>query len=174
MKDDDLNLFRQSVSVDKQIKFDGIKPARGKAVIKPNDASTQELQIIDDMFSEDFEAASLETGDELHFFQPGVSKADFRKLRKGLIKIQRELDLHGMTVTMARENLANFLFQCKFEDIRCIRIIHGKGRGSKNGQPVIKNKVNNWLRQRNEVLAFCSARQNDGGTGAVYVLLRKA
>lgn len=174
MKDDDLDLFRQSISVDKKIKFDGIKPARGKAPAKPKDDFVEEQQIIDEMFSEKFEAADLEMGDELHFFRPGVSKADFRKLRKGLVKIQRELDLHGMTVTMAREGLANFLFQCEFEGIRYVRIIHGKGRGSRDGQPVIKNKVNNWLRQRDEILAFCSARQNDGGTGAVYVLLRKS
>jgi DNA-nicking Smr family endonuclease len=56
----------------------------------------------------------------------------------------------------------------------CIRIIHGKGKRSRNNKgPVIKTKVNHWLRQRDDVLAFCSARPIDGGTGAIYVLLRR-
>ena len=69
--------------------------------------------------------------------------------------------------------LAAFLDRCGHRGARCVHIIHGKGHGSSNQGPVLKNKVNAWLRQREEVLAFCSAQPKDGGTGAVYVLLRR-
>jgi len=174
MSDDDLDLFRRSIIVDKKIKFNGIKPTRKKLPAVPDRQKNDEKEIVDEMFSEGFEPADLETGDELLFYRPGVSRADLKKLRKGQFVIQGELDLHGMTVKMARENLAHYLLRCKQTNRRCVKIIHGKGRGSIQGQPVIKNKVNLWLRQRDEVLAFCSARQNDGGTGAIYLLLRRS
>ena len=176
MSKDDSDLFRQFVDVDKKLEFDGIKPVRKKLSTQ----SRQQIedddrdQEIDEMFSEEYEPARIERGDELLFFRPGVSRADLKKLKKGLINIQGELDLHGLTVTMAREQLANYLHHCRQSGKRCVRIIHGKGRGSAQGKPVIKNKVNIWLRQRDEVLAFCSARLNDGGTGALYLLLKKS
>ena len=174
MSKDDSDLFRRSVDVDKTLKFDGIKPDRQKPPAIPKQRINDEKQVIKEMFSEEYEPAELETGDELFFFRPGVSRAVFKKLRKGQISLQGELDLHGMTVAMAREELAQYLHLCMRTGKRCVRIIHGKGRGSLHGQPVIKNKVNIWLRQRDEVLAFCSARQVDGGTGAIYVLLKKS
>ncbi len=176
MSEDDHNLFRRSINVDKKIKFDGIKPVRKKLSTKPNQQIKDEEhdRTIYEMFSEEYEPADIERGDELLFSQPGVSRADLKRLKKGLISIQGELDLHGLTVTMAREQLANYLHHCRQSGKRCVRIIHGKGRGSAQGKPVIKNKVNIWLRQRDEVLAFCSARQNDGGTGAIYLLLKKS
>jgi len=78
-----------------------------------------------------------------------------------------------MTVDVARKSLSSFLATCGALDNRCIKIIHGKGRGSKGKQPVLKNRLNYWLQQRDDILAFCSARPVDGGTGAVYVLLKK-
>jgi len=176
MSKDDSDLFRQFVDVDKKLKFDGVKPVRKKLSTKPDQQIKDEEhdRVIDDMFSEEYEPADIERGDELFFSRPGVSRADLRKLKKGLINIQGELDLHGLTVAIAREQLASYLHHCQQTGKRCVRIIHGKGRGSVQGKPVIKNKVNIWLRQRDEVLAFCSARQNDGGTGAIYLLLKKA
>jgi DNA-nicking Smr family endonuclease len=78
-----------------------------------------------------------------------------------------------MNVPMARYALAGFLEKCERNNIRSVRIIHGKGRGSYHKEPVLKGKVNTWLQQREDVLAFCSARSADGGTGAVYVLLKQ-
>ncbi len=173
-KTQDLDLFQQSVSIDKKLKFDGIKPVRKKLETTIKNSEEHENNVVDNMFSEDYEPAVLETGDELFFYRPGVSKAVFRKFRKGQFNIQSELDLHGMTVSMAREELANFLRYCHKTGKRYVRIIHGKGRGSVQGQPVIKNKVNIWLQQRDEILAFCSARPADGGTGAIYVLIKKS
>lgn len=134
-----------------------------------------EQQVLVDALSDpwDWETA-LSTGEELVFSRPGVPTAALRKLRRGGWVIQGELDLHGHTGDEARIALAAFLNRCMLEDRRCVRIIHGKGHGSKNRLPVLKNKVRHWLTQREDVLAFCQARTVDGGAGAVIVLLRSS
>jgi DNA-nicking Smr family endonuclease len=124
------------------------------------------------MLSDSLDPAEVETGEELLFARPGLQHGVLRKLRRGQYSHGAELDLHGMTVVIARQALALFLSECQHDGIRNVRIIHGKGNGSLRQQPILKSKVNHWLRQRNEVLAFCSARPIDGGTGALYVLLR--
>ena len=132
-----------------------------------------EQQVLVDALSDplDWDAA-LSTGEELVFSRPGVPTAALRKLRRGGWVIQGELDLHGHTGDEARIALAAFLNRCMKDDRRCVRIIHGKGHGSKNRLPVLKNKVRHWLAQREDVLAFCQARTVDGGAGAVVVLLK--
>ncbi|MDP2111672.1 MAG: Smr/MutS family protein [Thiobacillus sp.] len=134
-----------------------------------------EQQVLVDALSDpwDWEAA-LSTGEELVFSRPGVPTAALRKLRRGGWVIQGELDLHGHTGDEARIALAAFLNRCMLEDRRCVRIIHGKGHGSKNRLPVLKNKVRHWLTQREDVLAFCQARTVDGGAGAAIVLLKSS
>ena len=114
----------------------------------------------------------VETGEELVFLRNGLSPQTLKKLRRGHWVIQRELDLHGHTSVEARESLVAFLHACLRHGARCVRIVHGKGLRSKNRAPVLKSKVANWLMQRDEVLAFCQARQSDGGGGAVMVLLK--
>jgi DNA-nicking Smr family endonuclease len=116
--------------------------------------------------------SEVETHDYLLFARPGIQKRVVAELQRGRIEPQLELDLHGLRVEHARRVLAAFFADCGHRRVRCARIIHGKGRGSGNRQPVLKCKVNYWLRLREEVLAFCSATRSDGGTGAVYVLLR--
>jgi len=132
-----------------------------------------EQQVLIDALSDpwDWEAA-LSTGEELFFSRPGVPTAALRKLRRGGWVIKGELDLHGHTGDEARVALAGFLNRCMLEDRRCVRIIHGKGHGSKNRLPVLKNKVRHWLMQREDVLAFCQAPAAQGGGGAVLVLLK--
>ena len=120
-----------------------------------------------------YEPSEIETGDELLFIRPGIQKQILRKLRRGQFSVEKELDLHGMTIDVARQALSRFLAKCTIQHHRCIRIIHGKGHGSKEKQPILKVKLNYWLQQRDEVLAFCSARPVDGGTGAVYILLKR-
>jgi DNA-nicking Smr family endonuclease len=134
-----------------------------------------EQQVLIDALADpwDWEAA-ISTGEELFFSRPGVPAAALRKLRRGGWVIQGELDLHGHTGDEARTALAAFLHRCMKADCRCVRIIHGKGLGSKNRLPVLKNKVRHWLMQRDDVLAFCQARAVDGGTGAVIVLLKSS
>lgn len=114
----------------------------------------------------------LASGEELLFMRPGVQHEALRKLRRGEWAIQAELDLHGHTSDEARLMVAQFLLECRKRNQRCARIIHGKGLGSKNGEPVLKLKLKNWLAQRDEVLAFCQARAADGGSGAALVLLK--
>ncbi len=114
----------------------------------------------------------IETGDVLDFARPGIQQRVMHDLRRGYLEIGAELDLHGLTVRYAREDLNRFLAACLERGVRCARIIHGKGYGSEGKQPVLKQKLNLWLRQREDVLAFTSAPRHDGGTGAAYVLLR--
>lgn len=114
-----------------------------------------------------------ETGDELLFARPAVTRRMLRQLRRGQFAIQDEIDLHGMTLDEARPALDAFIAAARARHARCVRVIHGKGLGSGPRGPVIKAGVNRWLRSGDAVLAFCSARPRDGGTGAVYILLRK-
>jgi DNA-nicking Smr family endonuclease len=114
----------------------------------------------------------IETGEELTFVRAGIGAQTLRMLRRGHWVIQDELDLHGFTVPDARELLVEFLALCARKGLRCVRIIHGKGLRSKNRQPVLKQKVANWLMRRDEILAFCQARPTEGGGGAVVVLLK--
>ncbi|MGH8577879.1 MAG: Smr/MutS family protein, partial [Gammaproteobacteria bacterium] len=89
------------------------------------------------------------------------------------LSMQGRLDLHGMSVPEAKDAVARFLYTSRSRGLRSVLIIHGKGLGSHQKRPVLKGKLNQWLARRAEVLAFCSARRVDGGTGAVYVLLRR-
>ena len=132
-----------------------------------------EQQVMRDALADPFDwDAAVATGDELLFVRPGVPSAAVRKLKRGGWVLRAELDLHGMTGDQARLAVATFLHDCLRREIRCVRIIHGKGLGSKNREPILKHKVRHWLMQRDEVLAFCQARQVDGGAGAVVVLLK--
>jgi DNA-nicking Smr family endonuclease len=116
--------------------------------------------------------ALLETGDELSFKRDGIPDTVLKKLRRGEYVVDAELDLHGMNAADARNAMKDFLMNALSSHMRCIRIVHGKGRRSGPRGPVLKNLVNRWLRQIDAVVAFGSARPNDGGSGAVYVLLR--
>ena len=132
-----------------------------------------EQQVMRDALSDPFDwDTAIATGDELLFVRPGVPSAAVRKLKRGGWVLRAELDLHGMTGDQARLAVATFLHACQRREIRCVRIIHGKGLGSKNREPILKHKVRHWLMQRDDVLAFCQARQIDGGAGAVVVLLK--
>ncbi len=172
----DVKLFRQAMQNlegIKPIKCNVIKPEPKKLTAIPRQREQERLSIRDEMMSDKYDPYDLETGEELIFLRTGVQRSVLRKLRRGYYSVRAELDLHGMVVPQAREAVVYFLHECKINQYRCIRIVHGKGRGSWNKQPVLKGKLSRWLQQRDEVLAFCSARQFDGGTGAVYVLLKK-
>ena len=114
------------------------------------------------------------SGDKLSYRSPSVGRRSFRKLSKGGFSVQSQVDLHGLTAAEAKTVLAEFIDRSVDRGHLCIRVIHGKGLGSGERGPVLKSKVATWLRQWDTVLAFVSARQVDGGTGAVYVLLRKS
>lgn len=114
----------------------------------------------------------LEGGDEAAWARPGVAPKVLRDLRRGRWAVQAHLDLHGLYRDAARQQVTLFIAECLQRDIRCVRIVHGKGLGSPGREPVLKKLTLGWLAQKQEVLAFCQARANDGGAGAVIVLLR--
>lgn len=115
---------------------------------------------------------TTEPGEELAFRQDSISLAVMRDLKRGKLQRRAALDLHGMTSAAAQAALREFIGDARSNGFRCVRVVHGKGLGSGNRGAVLKSKVNHWLRQWPEVLAFCSARPAEGGTGAVYVLLK--
>ena len=118
-------------------------------------------------------ASSADAADAQDSFRrPGVRTSVLRRLRRGLYPIEDELDLHGLSQTEARDRLAEFIAFHRNAGHRCLRIIHGKGYRSGARGPILKIAVNSWLRRLGDVVAFTSARAIDGGTGAVYVLLR--
>ncbi len=117
-------------------------------------------------------AASVSAEESLSYRRAGVRDQTLRKLRRGLVPVEDELDLHGLNQARAREMLADFIALSRAERRRCVRIIHGKGTRSGARGAVLKSAVNEWLRRHFDVMAFTSAKAIDGGTGAVYVLLR--
>lgn len=173
-KPDDLAAFREAVADAKPLPDPGrAPPPRPRIKPVPIQSQRDEQQVLVDMLSDHIPWDEVETGEELNFTRPGLSQQILRRLRRGHWVIEDELDLHGLTRDEARERLAAFLNACKKRGTRCIRIIHGKGLGSKNKEPVLKQKVRSWLMQRDEVLAFAQARPADGGSGAVIVMLKR-
>ncbi len=114
---------------------------------------------------------AVAAGDELVFHRPSVQPNIVRRLRRGEYRVQREIDLHGLTVAEAKQALRVFLIGALEAHVQCVRIIHGKGLRSGQRGPVLKSAVSAVLRRSGAVLAFVSARPVDGGTGALYVLL---
>jgi DNA-nicking Smr family endonuclease len=112
-----------------------------------------------------------ESGDALLYRRAGVSEQVFRRLRSGQYRVEAEIDLHGLTATHAQGALREFLAECLHDGAQVVRVIHGKGLRSGNRGPVLKQVVNAWLRRVGAVLAFASAREVDGGSGALLVLL---
>jgi DNA-nicking Smr family endonuclease len=165
--------FREAVTGTRPLKQDRKEPHRSKRRPVPEQRLRDEREVVASLLSDDFEPAEIETGEELLFARPGLQLGVMRKLRRGYFVVEAELDLHGWTVPEAREGVSEFLRAACTAGKRCVRIIHGKGNSSAGKMPVLKGKVNAWLRRKNEVLAFCSCRPTDGGTGAVYVLLRR-
>jgi DNA-nicking Smr family endonuclease len=115
---------------------------------------------------------AIDSGEELVFLREGLARQTLRKLRRGHWIVQDSLDLHGMNRFEAAESIATFLRRCVLRGLRCVRIVHGKGLGSRNREPVLKGKLRAWLAPRDEVLGFCQAPNHDGGSGAVLVLLK--
>ena len=160
----------------------GVAPLRnpGKASLQrplPAPIPVQKLrddgQVLEDSLSDQIPIEfGIETGEELVFLRNGLANLVLKKLRRGFWATQDHLDLHGLRTEEARTLLVNFLNDALKQGLRCVRIVHGKGLRSRNAEPVLKRKVGNWLSQRDEVLAFVQARAEDGGGGAVMVLLK--
>ena len=168
------NLFRQSIG-----EVAPLRIAEKVAHVPPLPEPIARHHLADEQaalaqsLSDEFSIESLlETDEGLSYARTGIGQETVRKLRRGHWVTQAQLDLHGMRTDEAREALADFLRGATKRGLRCVRVIHGKGLGSVNREPVLKKKVRNWLVQKDEVLAFCQARAADGGAGAVMVLLK--
>lgn len=170
---EDQALFRTSVGDVTPLPQKRVAPHYSAPPPRPLHREAEQQQELRDMFSDSLDPGELETTEELLFSRSGLQHNVMRKLRRGQFRIDAELDLHGMRVEQARQALSHFLHHCRLQSRQCVRIIHGKGYGSQQQLPVLKSKVNYWLRQHSEVLAFCSARPVDGGTGAIYLLLKR-
>lgn len=172
--DDDL--FRDAMAGVTPLKrSDRQKPEHHQLEARPRSLEADDAAVMAELLSMDMDGPSeVESGDELSYRSPGVQDTVYRRLKRGTYHFGAELDLHGLRVEPAREAVRDFLVECRERNIRCVRIIHGKGLGSDNRGPVLKQWVDGWLRRRSEVLAFCSAQRRHGGTGAVYVLLRRS
>ncbi|MCP4598218.1 Smr/MutS family protein [Neptuniibacter sp.] len=134
-------------------------------------AVKEEDKVIDGLSDEAVDL--IESGEELLFASPGVQLRLLKRLKQGHIPWEQGLDLHGYTVDQARDQLSNFIFDARRRNNRCVLIVHGKSHSSGNQQALIKSYVNEWLKRLNGVLAFCSAQARDGGSGALYVLLKR-
>jgi DNA-nicking Smr family endonuclease len=145
----------------------------------PQRPSTRPLQqdlddeaVMHESMSDEFDISTLlDVDDQLSFRRPGIGTDVTRKLRKGEWSIQGQIDLHGLRSDEARNAMGQFIRDAKRMGWRCVRVVHGKGLGSPGKEPVLKSKVQRWLVQKNEVLAFVQAKPSDGGGGALLVLL---
>lgn len=170
----DADIFRKSIGdVAPLSPVDKLVAHTPRPLPIPHHRLADERAALQESLSDEFSVESLlETDGELSFARDGIGPDTLRKLRRGHWIIQAQLDLHGLRRDEAREALAQFLRSATKRGVRCVRVIHGKGLGSVNKEPVLKNKVRSWLVQKEEVIAFCQARAADGGSGALVVLLK--
>jgi DNA-nicking Smr family endonuclease len=169
-EDDDVALFRAAVSGVRKLTATHQQPGANQPLCtRPRPVEADEHAAFTDLL---MAPDVLEPGESLRYQADGVQDAVMRKLRRGQYRIEAELDLHGLNREKAGLATIQFLSDCRDSRLHCVRIIHGKGNSSPNKTPVLKNHVASWLRQRPDVVAYCSARPADGGTGAIYVLLK--
>ena len=171
--DDPMQLFRDAVGDVKPVANDRVGDTRKPPPPRPRQFELDEKAVMHDAMTDDRDPDTLDTGEHLNWARNGVQRRVMRKLRNGYYAIQAELDLHGMTVNEARDAMREFITETTLaRGSCCVRIIHGKGRKTLTDAPVLKPFTASYLRQRKDVLAYCSAKKNQGGTGAVVVLLR--
>ena len=173
--DDDFSSFQDAVKGVKPLKNDRIDlyahPVNPRPFSDRNQYSdNQQAPLLSDVR----ESVEVTSEEFIFFARPGLQMKAQKHLRQGKVTIEDHLDLHGLTINEARDILLEFINFTQKRGIRCIRLVHGKGYRANSNKPVLKNKVNSWLRQHPEVLAFSSTQPKDGGTGAVYILIRSA
>ncbi len=164
-------LFRAAVRGVRPLGSRASSPATPKVRPQARFARADRAAVLRESLDSPAADPAIAAGDELVFHRPQVQPAVIRRLRRGEYRVEREIDLHGLTVAEAKQELRRFLVHALTSQVRCVRIIHGKGLRSGHRGPVLKAAVSAVLRHSGAVLAYVSARPVDGGTGAVYVLL---
>ena len=173
ISDKDKKLFRDAIGDTKLIKDSNVIIDKPKRSLHPKRNKENDLNFSYEINENGLNEELVDGNDEIKFCRAGDNDTKFRRLRQGKYNIEDELDLHGMKVEEAKKKLAMFLEECKLRSLFCVLIIHGKGYGSKNKSPIIKNKLNQWLRNCDLVWGFCSAQPGDGGTGAIYLCFKR-
>ncbi len=167
-------LFRQTVKDIKPLNYEprANKPATANNLTATKLQQTPKLQLSKTSLEANPTVVTKE--EHLEFSRSGIQQRTMHRLRQGRFAKNNILDLHQLTVAQSQAALENFIYECRRHNCRYAVIIHGKGYRSSSSTPTLKNKVNLWLREYADVLAFCTAKPNDGGAGAVYVLLKTA
>ena len=171
----DRALFLQAIGAVRPLRHPGnrLAPLPGNVLPVPHQRLLDEQAVLREAISDEFDVSTLLlTDDQLSYLRPGMGHDVTHRLRAGHWSIQRQLDLHGLRTDEAREALGEFIRHAQRDGARCVRVVHGKGLGSPGRMPVLKGRVHSWLVQKQEVLAFVQARPNDGGAGALIVLLQ--
>ena len=171
VSNEDHDLFVQSIGSVRPIRQSVTEHDKPRPAPEPVQSLLDEARVPGELIDSDIDPALIEVGEELSYLKDGHSPMLLRKLKRGQFSIADEIDLHQMTAAVAREAVAQFLAESRRERRLCVKIIHGKGLRSRNEGPVLKRLVDGLLRRRADVLAFASAKANQGGTGAVIVLL---
>lgn len=171
--EEEIRIFREAVRGVRPLRHAPKVQHRRKPQPKAHFRRAAEAEVLEDSLVLSAADLDVEFGDELVFRREGIQDTVLRRLRRGHYRVESELDLHGLVVIEAKKALREFLARASARHHRCVRIIHGKGLGSGPRGPVLKKAVNAILRRTDAVIAFCSARQVDGGTGAIYVLLQR-
>ena len=167
-------LFQTAVKGSRPLCQDKVEPFRKP--LRPLPArrrETEDFAGYDHEFQPAANRLQLQPRLESCYAAPGVQHRTLGDLRRGRVPAERELDLHGMTVSQSTSYLLRGISLARDDGLRCVRVIHGKGHGSSERGPVLKLKVRDWLRQHPQVLALCPAPPRQGGAGAVLVLLRR-
>lgn len=167
------NLFRSAVTDVTPLQYNKITYNTPKPSVIPLKRQEDDDQVLIDMLSDEYEPIDSQADDILSYCQAGIQRRVFSKLRRGHYPISDEIDLHGLNIAQAKIAFLRFIQGATPIKSSCVRIIHGKGKKSLNKGSVIKRKVSHWLQQHDRVLAYHSTQANAGGTGAVYVLLRR-
>ena len=167
-------MFRKAMSDAKPLKADERVPDhKPKPKPKARFSRADEEAVLLESLEDDIDTIEHGHGGALRFQRQHVGRRTMRKLSRGGYSVQAEIDLHGMTLAEAKPRLQDFIQYNAQQNRLCVRVVHGKGLGSGDRGPVLKSAVNAWLRRWDNVLAFVSTRQVDGGTGAIYVLLQQ-
>jgi DNA-nicking Smr family endonuclease len=169
--DEETALFREATRGVRPLEHDRHVAPAPKPAPLARFTRADRTAILDESLSAEPDDPYLAGGEVASYARPGVQSSVLQRLRRGHYRVQAELDLHGLTVREGKEILRDFLAEALHRNVRCVRIIHGKGLRSGPRGPVLKTMVTSLLRRSSHVLAFVSARGVDGGTGAVYALL---
>ncbi len=169
----DSDLFRNAIDKVRPLsRPSDLPPEINRPEPRPRQFESDEAAVRGELLTHTFDPASIELGDEILYLKAGQPQRLLKQLRRGHFSIRAEIDLHQMTVAVAREAIKLFLADALAHDEFCVRIVHGKGLRSAARGPVVKRMTEQVLRRRDDVLAFASALPVQGGTGAVLVLLR--